>query len=191
MLSNASQHALLFDDALQLAGRPLIEHHIAKPIRRVGDTQQVRKLTSRFGCTTNGHQLTCSVLPESRLARVDHVAQLFRQLAVAQFSFMRSHLHRDRIKMSVVATDVRFDERLELFRTGHDAINFNCWYLIVVHFRTVLSNRRSLPPLLFLEIHAHSPRYQQHQQPHRRVAPAPFQFGHVFEIHAVYSGDPG
>ena len=115
MLSNACQHELLFDNALQLARRLLIKHHVTKPVRRVGNIQQVRKLTSRFGRTANGHQFTSCVLPEPCLGRVDHIPEFFRQPAVAQFSFMRSYLHRDRIEMTVVAADVRFDESLELF----------------------------------------------------------------------------
>ena len=41
-----------------------------------------------------------------------------------ELGFVRGYLHGDGIEMAVITADVRLDERLQLFRTSHDAAHF-------------------------------------------------------------------
>ena len=59
------------------------------------------------------------ILSDTSLRRIDHVAQLFRQLTVAELGLVGGNLHRDGKEVPIVATDVRLDEGLDLLGASH------------------------------------------------------------------------
>ena len=106
--------ALFLDHALELSGSDFVQHHVPKPVGRMRHRQQVGQFAARLRCAADGDQLPRRVLADPGLGRVDHVAKLLSQLAVAELRFMSGHLHSDRQELTIIATDVRLDERLEL-----------------------------------------------------------------------------
>ncbi len=173
MLADASKHALFLHDALQLLRRLVIEHHVRQAILGVGDTQKTCQLTAR---PSQRYQLVLLLIGHCmRLGRIDHVAQLHRQLAVAHLGFVGGHLHGDRVELSIVPVDVRLQERLELFCAAMvSACVF--WLGLVAQRRQCRLSEGAREPLVGAHV-CRRPRHDDTQQPIGVWVPTPWSEG--------------
>jgi hypothetical protein len=113
---------------LKLARSDFVEHHVTEPVRRVRDGEQAGQFAARLGGAADGDQLAGRVLAHTGPGSVDHLAQFLGQLTVPQLRLVRSYLHRDGQELSIIATDVRLDECLELVGAGHEEIRVGLRY---------------------------------------------------------------
>ena len=127
MLLDSSQLPLFLDHSMQLSRSHILQHHIPQPVRGIRHGEQIGKLTFRLGSTAYRDQLTRWALTDASLRRVNQISQFFGQLDVPELRLVRGHLHRDRQELSIIASDVRFDERLELVRASHRK-RYDCGY---------------------------------------------------------------
>ena len=67
---------------MQLVRRLLIKHHVSESVGGIGNAEQVGELAARLGSASDRNQLAAAVLTESGFGRINHVAQLLRQLSV-------------------------------------------------------------------------------------------------------------
>ena len=102
---------LLDDHTLQPVAQLMREHHARETRIDIFGCDQVRQLAARL------HQGD-SPPPPLRLAAgtgiIDHLAQLLRDLAVAETRFVGGRLHGDRQELLFIAIDVTLQQRDEV-----------------------------------------------------------------------------
>ena len=93
--------------------RAFPKDHVPEPRLGVGSFEQVRQLPTRPTDWNRGPS------PTPALGLVDNVTQIGGQSAVPHPGFVRGDLHCDRDKPIAIAFEMRPQQRLELFGTGH------------------------------------------------------------------------